>query len=368
MINQAQLNELLSYETQNGVQVISLYLDTDTAQESNETIKRQVKGMMREAGISQEGDLRAIETYLDHSYEWSSPGLALFCSNDGDFLRAFPAAVAFRNRVRTGHKPYVKPLAHLLDFYAHYGVILIDRVGARFFEYHLGELQDSNGHMGEDVHKLKQGGGSSTVGVRGGNSGSNHEEEIANRNLREAANAAQEFFKNRTIRRLFLGGTSENVAQFRTLLSKQLQSCIAGTFAIDMNAGEHEVRKLALDLLQQTNAEREEKMVEVMLTTQAKGGAAVIGLDETLQAVSEKRVQTLIISDGYRFPGYLDETSGFVVANLAKSPISPEEMRPVDDVVDAACANILSQGGHVEVIRDNPKLEDAGRIGAILRY
>lgn len=367
MLTQDQLHELLSFESNNGP-VISLYLDSDTSQETMETIKLQVKGMIREAVVDQEEDVAAIEQYLDLSYGWDTPGLALFSGSAGKFFRSFPTAVAFRNRVRVGQKPYVKPLAHLLDFFAHYGVILVDRIGARFFEYHLGELQQTEGFLGEDVHKLKKGRGSTAVGMRGGQGGGKHEEEVAQRNLREAAEAAKTFFQGRPIRRLFIGGTSETVASFRELLPKQLQSCLAGTFAMDMNAGEHAVRKQSLQLLQEANLERENKLVDLLITTQAKGGAAVLGLDDTLQAVSEKRVQTLIISDGYRMPGYSDPSYNFVVANLAKSPLSDDELTIVDDVVDAACISTMNNGGHVEVIRANKQLEAAGSIGAILRY
>jgi peptide subunit release factor 1 (eRF1) len=93
-----------------------------------------------------------------------------------------------------------------------------------------------------------------------------------------------------------------------------------------------------------------------------------VGLDETLQAVSDKRIQTLIISDGFRTPGYVHDASGFVVANLARSPLAEEELTAVDDVIDAAVMQSMTQGGHVEVISENPELERIGRIGAILRY
>jgi peptide subunit release factor 1 (eRF1) len=365
MIKQEQLQELLSYK---GDKVLSLYLDTDCATESKETIKLQVRGMIKEMKLSQEKGAEAIEKYLDHSYDWSQPGLAIFTSADGTFFRDYPTAVSFRNRLRLGNKPYVKPLAHLMDHYAHYGVIMVDRVGARFFEYHLGELQSSEGYMGEDVQKLKKGGGSSAVGVRGGSGGARHEEEVVQRNLRESAAAASNFFANKPIRRLFLGGTAETVGQFSDLLPKQLQSCLAGTFAMDMNAGEHEVRQATLDLLAKANNEREQKLVQAMVTTYAKGGNAVVGLDDTLQAISEKRVQSLIISDGFRTPGYVHPESDFVTANLARSPLSDQDMTEVDDVVDAAVALTMNQGGHVEIISNNPELEGAGRIGAILRY
>ncbi len=366
MFNQEQLQELLSYDTQTG-EVLSLYLDTDSSQQPMDTIKLQARGLLKDASGFQK-DVQAIERYIDHSYDWSKPGLAIFSGADSTFFRAYPVAVSFRNRLRVGHKPYVKPLAHLLDFYAHFGVILIDKMGSRFFEYHLGELQTTEGHLGEEIRKVKKGGGSSAVGMRGGQSGSRHETEMVQRNLRESATAANDFFNNKPVRRLFIGGANGTVAKFKEMLPKQWQSCVAGTFPIDMNAGEHEVRQHALTLLGKANAEREDKLVKSMITTYEKGGTAIVGLDETLQAICDKRVQTLIISDGYRAPGYVDEDSGFVIANLAKSPLSDRELVSVDDVVDAACAYTMTQGGHVEVIAGNHELEKIGRIGALLRY
>ena len=367
MLTQEQFQELLSYEA-DGKKVLSLYLDADVSQRPIDVIKLQMKGLAKEANINHSEDVTALERYLNHSFDWSKPGLAAFSADDGQFFRAFPVNVSFRNRLRVGHKPYVKPLAHLLDHYAHYGVVVVDRVGARFFEYHLGELQETDGYMGEDIRKLKTGKGSSAVGMRGGQGGSRHEEEAVQRNLREAATAANLFFNRKPIRRLFLGGTAETVSQFRDLLPKQLQSCVAGAFAVDMDSGESEIRKRSLALLHEANEEREKRLVQQMITNHAKGGAATVGLDETLQAISDKRIQTLIISDGYRTPGYVHDESGFVVANLARSPLTEEELTAVDDVIDAAVMQTMNQGGHVEVISDNPDLEKIGRIGAILRY
>jgi peptide chain release factor subunit 1 len=367
MFSQEQLQELLSLDLHDE-RILSLYLDADSGQEPIDAIKLRVRGMLKNAQLSSETGASAIERYLDHSYDWSKPGLAVFSSTKGNFFRAYPSAVAFRNRLRVGDRPYLKPLTHLLDHYAYYGVILVDRVGARFFEFHLGELQATEGCMGEDVHKLKKGGGSSAVGMRGGVGGARREEEVAHRNLREAAAEASRFFANKPIRRLFLGGTAETVAVLRELLPKKLQSRIAGTFAIDMTAGDHEVGARSLALLQEANSKREQKLVKDLIAIHAKGGNAVIGLDDTLQAVSDKRVQTLIISDGYREAGYVHPESGFVVSNVAKSPLSVAELKEVEDVIDAAVSLAMTQGGHIEVVTDNDQLEEAGRIGAILHY
>jgi peptide subunit release factor 1 (eRF1) len=372
MIRQEDLQELLQFEAEEG-DVVSLFLDADTSQQTSELVKKQAKALLKEAGDIDQ-DASDIEQYLDFSYDWNMPGLAIFSCSRQEFFRTYTSAVAFRNRVRVNNKPYLKPLSHLLDHYSHFGVIVVDRIGARFFEYHLGELQNSEGTMGEDVRKLKLGGGSargagtsSTTGQRGGQGG-RHEEEVIQRNMREAAAVAQQFFAGKSIRRLFIGGTAENVAQLREYLSKQLQSRVSGTFAIDMTAGEHEVRERSLELLRQANIEREQELVENMITTAAKGGNAVVGLDATLASISEGRVQTLVISDGYSQPGYADIESNYLTAYEGKSSPSGGELVKVADVVEAAISSTMEFGGSVEIITDSPQLETAGRIGALLRY
>jgi peptide subunit release factor 1 (eRF1) len=335
---------------------------------------------MRARALLKEGevptkDAAAIEEYFDLHHDWTSPGLALFSCAPKGFMRAFQAAVSFRNRVRISDKPHLKPLAHLFDHYAHFGVVVIDRIGARVFEYHLGELQATDGTMGEDVRKLKHGrgtsrggAGSSASGARGG-PGARHEEEVALRNMRAAAEFAQQFFAKRPIKRLFLAGTAENVAQFRELLPRQLQSLFAGSFPLEMTAGEHEVREKALALLLQNNYERERRLVETMITAAAKGGNAVLGLETTLRTVNEGRVQTLVVSDGFRFPGYVDgETRGLTAVVAQNQDLNGGAALRVEDVVEAAVARTIEQGGYVELISDNAELERIGRIGAILRY
>lgn len=368
MFNQADLQELLSF-TGGDDKVLSLYLNVKIGEESREAIKLHVKNLLKDAGSAHTADADTVERYLEQEHDWQKPGLAIFSCAGQDFFRAYPTNVAFRNRVRCNSKPYVKPLAHVLDYYAHYGVILIDRVGARFFEYHLGELQETEGTIGEDVRKLKDGRGSSAVGMRGGGDGARQENEAIQRNFREAAQAAVDFFAKRDIRRLFIGGTAENVAQLRDELPKQLQTRIANTFAIDMDAPEHEVRDHSIALLKQANALREKRLVEAMITAAAKNGNAVTGLQETLHAAYESRIDTLIISDGYRTPGYKYGDSGYLSASLViGQPEAAGDPEEVEDVVEAAVTRTLAAGGHVEVIADNASLESAGHIGAILRY
>lgn len=174
MFAEQQLQELVDFSA-NGDHVLTVYVDTDLRHNTLETIKRQIKSLLRDVRNDLPQDVEQIETFFDLNYGWKQPGVALFCCATRGFFRSYPVAVAFRSRVRVGTKPYVKPLAHFLEHYAHYGVILVDRVGARFFDFHLGELQGIGGHEGDDVRGVKRGRGSSATGMRGGQ-GRGHQE------------------------------------------------------------------------------------------------------------------------------------------------------------------------------------------------
>lgn len=367
MFAQEELQDLLAVDVSPD-KVCSLYLETDLSQESREAIRLRAKGLLKSLDGSANGDSAAIEHYLDYAYDWSRPGLAIFSAAQHDFFRAYPIAVPFYDRVRLGAKPYVKPLAYLLQYYTHYGVILVDSQSARFFHYNLGELQETEGYQGEEVRKLKHGSGSSATGMRGGAPGARREDEAHQRNLREAAAAAGAFFSARNVRRLFIGGTDDNVAQFREHLPKQLQSCVAAIFNIDMGANEAEVTRRTFDLLEGTQRAYEHKMVGDLITMASKGGRAVIGLEETLKAVREGRVQTLVVAEGFRTGGYFQRDAGYLTTSLVYSPFPENELDMVDDIVEAAVEQTIQHGGNWEVVRDNAPLDGVGHIGAFVRF
>jgi peptide subunit release factor 1 (eRF1) len=84
--------------------------------------------------------------------------------------------------------------------------------------------------------------------------------------------------------------------------------------------------------------------------------------------VSAGRVQTLVVSDGYKTAGLLDKNSQALLDLDAGYGQENGQFDRLDDVVEAAVAHAMSHGSHVEIISDNPTLENAGRIGALLRY
>ncbi|MBI4927950.1 MAG: hypothetical protein HY835_09300 [Anaerolineae bacterium] len=365
MITENDLRELVEFNA--SAPVLSLYLGTDPSEGNTDAHKLRARSMIKDINLPQ--DVEAINRYLDHEYNWSGRGVAIFsCAPEG-FFRAFPTGVPVRSAVHISDRPSVKILTELLDNYGGYGVALVDKQGARLFHFHLGSLMEQEGVVGEEVKHTKQGGSSSVHGQRGGVAGMKHSvEEQVVRNMRESAEFAVRFFESKHIRRILVGGTDENVKQFLGSLPKAWQSLVMGTFAISLTANHAEVQARALEVGKQAELRKEDSIVEQVITGAAKLSGAVVGLDDTLAAVNEGRVQTLVIPEGFRKVGYRAREDGHLLVKPPLEGAAAEEYEKVFDVVDLAVNKVMRQGGDVEVIKANEAFEKAGNIGAVLRY
>jgi peptide chain release factor subunit 1 len=372
MITDKTLQELAGYEPTK-TPVISLYLNVDPTQRTTEAYKLRLRGLIKEAGRADLAqDFQAIERYIEHEYDWHGRGVVIFSNQRAGFWRTLPLAVPVRrSRMEIGSRPFIRPLVSLYDKFSSFGVALVDRQGARLFDFNMGQLIETDGVLGEDVRRIKKGGGSSRTGATrsGGGGGAQREREVANQNLRDAAEATVSFFEQKRLRHLLIAGTDEVVSQFQELLPKHLQEGIVGTFSADMNAREGEILERSLEIVQSVDQQREVELVDKAITGAAKGTNGVIRLDDTLGAVSEGRVQVLVVSDGFRAPGYRCRSCTYLTAQeLSACPFCGGEIQRIDDAVELAIQRVAEQGGSIEVLETSTELDNAGGIGAVLRY
>jgi peptide subunit release factor 1 (eRF1) len=366
MLTDHDLQELLGYKAQHPV--LSVYLNTDPSEGSADAYKLRLRTMLK--GNELREDVAEIERFFNHQNDWSGRSLAVFSCAPENYFRAYPLAVPVRDRVRINSQPYVKPLAQILDAFGGYGVALVDKQGARIFHIHLGEIKEQEGVLGEEVRHTKRGGASTFPGRRGGVAGqTNYAEEVAERNMREAADFAAHFFAEKNVRRVLLAGTDDNLALFRGLLPKVWQSLIVGTFPMSMTASKNEVLERALLIGQDAEHRREIQLVDAAVTGAAKGRGGVIRLDDTLTAVHEGRVHTLLITDGFRAPGYRCQGCGYVTAQkLDSCPFCGKNFEQIPDAVEMAVHKVMELGGDVEVLPNGESGKEFGNIAGLLRY
>lgn len=229
--------------------VVSLYLNTEPNRGNAETHRLRLRNMLKD--IPLEKDSEAIEKFFNYSYDWSGRSVAVFSCAPANFFYSFPLAVPVRDFIQIGSRAAVTPLEDLLEEFSNLGVILVDKQGARLFHFHLGELMEQQGFLGDLVKQVKSGGSTSAHGLRGGSLDSSRGmNETIDRNLREIAETATRFFESKKVRRIMIGGTDENIARFRTHLPKSMQSLVVDIFAMSMTASHADVLQKVLHTTQ----------------------------------------------------------------------------------------------------------------------
>ncbi len=363
MLSENDLRELLDFHSDKPV--LSIYLNTNPSEGNADTHTRRLRSMLKEINLTEE--VQAVERFFTTQYNWSGRGVAVFSCSPENFFRAYPLAVPVRNLIHISDRPSVKPLAALLDNYGGYGVVLVDKQGARLFFFHMGELREQEGVLGETVRRAKHGVGSAVPGRRGATIATRGMDEVVDRNMKDSAAFAVHFFDENHVRRVLVGGTEENTKLFCSLLPKAWQSLVMGTFPMSMTASQNEVRNRALELGTQAETEREKRLVGRLITQAAKGEGAVTGLEGTLDALNHGRIQALVIGEGFRKNAYRCKSTGWLTTK-PELCTGEDDIEKVYDVVDVIVNQVMRSGGEVDVVISSAELEKQGNIGAILRY
>jgi peptide chain release factor subunit 1 len=371
MFTEQDLNDLVQFRSDESP-ILSLYLNVDPTEQSTEqyrlTLRTLLKGVTDEAGAA---DVDRVERYFEFEYDWQGRGVAVFSCQDADFWRGFSLAVPLQNQVYVSHRPYIKPLTDVLDAYGRYGVILVDREVARMLVFGLGELVDTSGMLGEEVRRVKHGGASGVAGMRGGMTAraARRGEAVIQRNLKEMVEAAEAFYAASDLTRLVLGGSEANVSQFHDMLPKAIQDKVIGSFPVDLGAPVTEIQTRSMELIEGVAQKREVELVDEMIAGWKRGSGAAVGLSDTLAALQEHRPWVLLVEVGFEASGFRCKSCRYLtLSERSECPLCGGSVEQVDDLVDTMVLRALEQGVEVEIVRGNEALEEAGSIGALLRF
>jgi len=371
MFTKEDLHELVAFQAE--TPVLSVYLNVDPTEHTADEYKLALRQMLKTVDdLAMPDDIAATERFFDHEYDWDGRGVAIFSAMGEGFWHTYSFAVPVTSGVTVARKPHIWPLAALLDAYGSYAVALIGRKDLRLMLFEMGEPRSSEKFEGEDVRKLKSGRGSSGgPGRRGGAPiSSRHEEEVVQRNMRDAAKATERFLRDKDAQHLILAGVEGTLASFQDLLPKAIQDKVIGTFGADMNMAESELLERSLDVLRRVEREREHALVDAVFTAAAKGRGGVIRLDDTLGAAHEGRISTLVVARHYHQAGYQCQNCGYITDHgLDDCPFCGGEIAEIPDAAEALVTKVIEDGGKVAVIDEelHPEISQFG-VGALLRY
>lgn len=365
MFQEADLRELVEFDGQ-GNPVMSLYLNVDSRHRTIETYKLALRGLLESASGADNADKERIEHYLDLEYDRQARSVVCFSCQRQGFWRAYTFEVPVDDAIMVDRRPLVRRLVEMIDTYGHLGVVAVDKNGSRFFSFHLGELEEARGIVGEEVRRHKQGGWAAQRYQR-------HEDEAAMANLREAAEQTEELRRQYNWRRLVLAGTDANVARFKETLPQSLQKLVVGAIPLALDVHINEIRERAEAVALQARSAYITQLADDLTVTAAKGGAAVTGLTPTIDAIQSGRVYQLLFTDKYEIPeGQVQrcETCGYLSTdNGASCPICGGAKRTVPDAINTIARRTIAQGAQVIILPPENRLAAENQhIGAFLRF
>lgn len=350
--------------------VVSLYLDVDGRRwpryaDCEDRAARLVKQALDR--VSENGhrdaaaDLERVEAQVRGGLARSTTrGLAVFASGEA-LWKVIELPVAVKDQLVVNECPHVHQLEGVFNNHMRFGVLLADRQRARVFVFELGEIVEKD-ELFEALPRHEDDAGDRDRGHERG-----HFEAAVHQHLKHAAKAAFEVYKHRPFDHLIVGAPDDIAPELERDLHSYLKERIAARVSVPPSASEHDIRSAVLEVETRVERAKEQAMVERVRNGAAAGRGGVVGLDEVLAAIGERRVDTLVVSQGFATPGW-QCTCGQLATRGRVCAICSAEMDPVEDVVEAAMAGALHQAAHVEMCVDNADLDVAGRIGALTRF
>jgi|694.fasta_scaffold115670_2 peptide chain release factor subunit 1 len=361
MLSQFDIQQLVEFENPDHP-VLSVYLHVDPQERSVDSYRLALRNLLSKAEKADKADMARVQNYIEMGYNRQGRSVAMVSCAAADFWWAQSFQAPMPDKIFVSYRPYIRPLATLLDTYERYGVIHVDQEGARLYIFLAGNLENADGYLGEEVKVHRAGGWSAQRYQR-------QEMQQARQNLQDAAEKAETFYREADTRRLILAGTDKNVARFKELLSHRLRSMVVGQVSASATATPATLRDQAAELVQKAADAEANALADQVLATVQQGGNAILGLAETLTAVQTGRAHHVVVLADYEQPAYRFVDSGYILLELnERSELASGRIQSLPDAVDSVLRRALAQGIGVTILDQHPGLANAGKIGALTRY
>ena len=373
------VRRLLEHRT--GHPIISVYLDLDPDRFATPPARSaQIRSLMDQAtrqldgaagGLSHEdlitlrADLQRIDDYLS-SREAPFQGagaLGIFCSGKDDLFEALQLPRPVPGRVVIGRTPYVEPLVWFMQ-QRNWLVALVNRRVGRVLGGPVDRLEE-HANFFDYVHGQHD---------KGGWSQARYERSIekdTDDHLRRVAEGVNQRWRAERFHRAALGGPVEIVPRLEAHLAAEVKANLApGRVDVDLSsANEDEIRHALAKLVLEDEKQLEREALDRLAAGVGSGGRGVGGPEATLEALNERRVQTLLLEPGFDRRGARCLGCGLLMLESdGRCPADGGPIEELEHLREAVIEAALAQGADVMVVRHYPDLGPLQGIGALLRF
>jgi peptide subunit release factor 1 (eRF1) len=355
--------------------VVSVYLNTQPDQHGRKPdavpyLHREFKALARTwapgspARHSFDQDVERIVSYAAGKIDAAANGVAIFaCWGAQEFFEAIQLTTPVSdNRVYACPQPHLYHLARLDEQYPRYAAVLTDTNTARIFVFGLDHVIGAEDVKGKKVHRVKVGGWSQArYQRRVGNAHQEHAKEVMER--------LAQIVREDKISHIILAGDQVVIPLLEEHLPQEMVSMVE-VMKLDIHASEQDVLTATLAKLLKQEARTAAEKVDRLMQQYRARGLAVVGVQETLEALVNGQVDELLVSGALEDSHPLPEGVRAILAPELpdlEGGTSSEEPRQAS-LPDLLVTKAKQSGATVTFIEDAALLESVGGVGAFLRW
>jgi peptide subunit release factor 1 (eRF1) len=349
--------------------VVSVYLNTEPDQHGRTPdvvpyLHREFKALARTFMRSSpklhsfERDAERVLSYAAEKIDPAAHGVAIFaCWGAEEFFEAIQLTTPFvTNHVSADNQPHLYGLAEVDERYPLYAAVLADTNTACIYVFGLGQVIGAEQVRGRKVHRVKVGGWSQArYQRRAVNAHHEHAKEVIEHLAR--------IVREDKISHIILAGDQVVIPLLQEQLPLEMIPMVE-VMKIDIHAPEKDVLAATLATLQHQEGRTAIEKVEQLLQQYRGRKLAVVGPEETLDAMVNGQVEELLISGGMEPIQALlkEETPDTMNEKTASSGF---RQAPMPDLL---VTRAKQTGATVTIIEDPALLEAVGGVGAFLRW
>lgn len=352
--------------------VVSLFLNVSPQERKKQVYLSRFKNMVKEIREKYnecKEDFVKIESFLQSERESFKKAVVIYSCVKKDLWFRYDLNVSVKDALFINRTPYTSPLFDLLDNYQKYGVVLVDKRTARVFLVFLGDIEEYGMVHHENVPgKHKKGGWFALAEKRY----ERHIDYHVKMHLKDVLEKFGEFLNDKDIRRLIIAGPDEAISELMDMLSDEIKQKIVGRAYIEKYASKEEVLEKVLPIVEGYERLKEGETVSELITRSLKNDNAVLGVDDVLRYLRDRRVMKLIVAKEYGVDGFICQNCGFATTQTVECCMECGHcVMKVANLIEKAIEMALRGGSLIEVVKDEKdrlKLIDYGGIGAFLRF
>ncbi|HEY6254088.1 MAG TPA: hypothetical protein VI685_29390 [Candidatus Angelobacter sp.] len=375
MISREEIRQLAQIES--AACAISFYFQPQTPHDQSHReevilVKDLVRDCLRKAErnrnhVALREDLQKILAIAESLHGNHSRGKAIFaCKEQGIWRELDLPARLGRSQITVNSRFHLKPLLAAFSGPARTCIALVDRVKARIFE-----LQDGELTLKPDLYFGSLPASGRSDGFRGYEAGhrERHVENEVMHHFKQFADSLHLLLNQDHFELLLVGCRDETWPEIAPHLTNDVKRRLVEKFVIDPGtASAQDVREHVDRLLANYLKVQEQALLREVMGEAQRNGRGALGLRHVLTALERQEVQTLVVSRDFQAEAveclncrHLDTR---IVRNCA---VCGNETREID-VSDALVDLALRNGAEIHFIDGDAGLENAGRVGALLRF